>query len=281
MPSESRTPTEPTLEELSALIDDELDAGAQARVAEHVAECADCQARLDGLRQTAHAVRALPMETPPRAFSIPAQSHKPFRWAPVGWLGGAAAALLVIALGIQNLHFSPASSPTSGSSANYNAASSARKSTGGSGVAPLAAPAASAPGQQFDSQAGSASPNRSTVVDPSNGSRRMILGTDSASYSPTGRMTVSIQLQGSPTTSTNSADQGLTLTLVRGGSGVALNPVGVISWNGTPIFGGTYYLGSLPLTAPRPGSYELIATWVIPDGSGRALQASVPIEIAS
>ena len=279
MPSEPRTPTEPTLEELSALIDDELDAGAQARVAEHVAGCADCQARLDGLRQTAHAVRALPMETPPRAFSIPAQSHKPFRWAPVGWLGGAAAALLVIALGIQNLHFSPAISPTAGSSANYNAASSARKSTGGSGVAPLAAPAASVPGQQFDSQR-SAPANGSTVADPSNGSRRMILGTDGASYSNNGRMYVSIQLQGSPSTSTSSADQGLTLTLFRNGVGVALNPVGVISWNGTPIFGGTYDLGTLPLTEPRSGAYELIATWVIPDGSGRVLQASVPIQIA-
>jgi hypothetical protein len=279
MPSEPRTPTEPTLEELSALIDDELDAGAQARVAEHVAGCEDCQARLDGLRQTAHAVRALPMETPPRAFSIPAEVHKPFRWAPVGWLGGAAAALLVIALGIQNLHL-PAASPTSGSTASYNGASSARKSTGGSGVAPLAAPAASAPGQQFDSQAGNASGNGSTVVDPSNGSRRMILGTDGASYSRNGRMHVSIQLQGSPSTSTNSGDQGLTLTLVRGGSGVALNPVGVISWNGTPIFGGTYDLGTLPLSEPRSGDYELIATWVIPDGSGRVLQASAPIEIA-
>ena len=93
-------------------------------------------------------------------------------------------------------------------------------------------------------------------------------------------MHVSIQLQGSPSTSTNSGDQGLTLTLVRGGSGVALNPVGVISWNGTPIFGGTYGLGTLPLSEPRSGDYELIATWVIPDGSGRVLQASVPIQIA-
>jgi len=279
MPSEPRTPAEPTLEELSALIDDELDAGAHARVAGHVAGCEDCQARLDGLRQTAHAVRALPMETPPRAFSIPAEVHKPFRWAPVGWLGGAAAAFLVIALGIQNLHFSPASSPTSASTENYNGASSARKSTGGSGAAPLTAPAAPAPGQQFDSQAGTAPANGSTVVDSSNASRRMILGSDGASYSANGRMSVSIQLQGSPSMSTNSADQGLTLTLVHNGNGVALNPVGVISWNGTPIFGGTYALGSLPLSDPRAGDYELIATWVIPDGSGRVLQASVPIRM--
>ena len=54
---------EPTVEELSAFIDNELDAYAQSRVAAHVAGCPGCQVRLDGLRQTAHAVRALPMET--------------------------------------------------------------------------------------------------------------------------------------------------------------------------------------------------------------------------
>src|SRR5207245_10061661 len=131
--------------------------------------------------------------------------------------------------GTSNLNFPAGTGLTSGSTPIYNGASSARKSTGGSGVAPLAAPATSALDQQFDSRAGSASANASTVVDPSNGSRRMILGTDATSYSKSGRMTVSIQLPGSPSSSTNSSDQGLTLTLVRNGVGVALNPVGVIS----------------------------------------------------
>jgi Putative zinc-finger len=278
MLSEPRNPGEPTLDELSALIDNELDPVAKARVAEHVAGCHDCQARLEGLRQTAHAVRALPMETPPRSFTIPAKTRQPFRWAPAGWVGSAAVALLVVAFGIHNLHVG-AGTPTSGSTASYNGAAPARKSTGGSGAAPLAAPAASANAQQFDSQAGSASAQSSTVTDPINGSRRMILGTDAGSYSPGGRIRVSIQLFGSPSTSTSSADQGLTLTLVRHGVGVALNPVGVISWNGTPIFGGTYDLASLPLSEPRAGDYELLATWLIPDGSGRVLQASVPIKI--
>ncbi|TMF51484.1 MAG: hypothetical protein E6I24_02140, partial [Chloroflexi bacterium] len=123
MPGEPRVPTEPTLEELSALIDNELDAGAQARVAEHVAGCQECQARLDRLRQTAHAIRGLPMETPPRSFTIPAQRRQAWRWAPVGWLGGAAAALLVIAFGVQLLR-SPAGVPSSGTSMNYGASSS-------------------------------------------------------------------------------------------------------------------------------------------------------------
>jgi negative regulator of sigma E activity len=277
MPSEPRTPTEPTLEELSALIDNELDSGAQARVAEHIAGCPDCQARLDGLRQTAHAVRALPMETPPRAFSIPAERRKSFRWAPVGWAGSAAVAVLVVAFGIQNLHFSPVgSASTAASTSNYNAQTSASKSIGHSGAAPLAPPAAAVPGQQFDART---STDALTVPEVSSGSRRLILGTDGASYSTNGRMTVGIQLQGSPSKSTNSGDQGLTLMLVRNGVGVALQPVGVVGNNGTPIFGGTYDLASLPLAEPRAGDYELIATWVLPDGSGRVLQASVPIKI--
>jgi len=279
MPSEPRVPTEPTLEELSAFIDNELDAAAQARVAEHVAGCHDCQARLDGLRQTAHAIRGLPMETPPRTFTIPAQHRQARRWAPVGWIGSGAVALLLIVIGIQNLHLPAGPSATSGSTSTISGglAANAPATPSQKGAAePLAAPAASSP--QYDSQFRAAAANASTVVDPNNGSRRMILGTDAASYSKNGRMTVSIQLQGSPSTSTNSRDQGLTLTLVRNGAGVALNPVGVISWNGTPIFGGTYDLARLPLAGP--GDYRLEATWVIPDGSGRVLQASVPIQIA-
>ncbi|MEA2667775.1 MAG: putative zinc-finger, partial [Chloroflexota bacterium] len=66
MPSEPRVPTEPTLDELSAYLDHELDEDAKARVAQHVAGCAECQARLDGLRQASYAIRALPMETPTR-----------------------------------------------------------------------------------------------------------------------------------------------------------------------------------------------------------------------
>jgi anti-sigma factor RsiW len=276
MPTEPRIPVEPTLEELSSYLDHELDAATQARVAEHVAGCADCTRRLSGLRETIHAVRALPMETPKRTFTIPAQRRQSFRWAPAGWVGSAAVALLIIGLGIQNLHLPASTSPTSGSS---NGASSARKSAEGSGVAPLAAPAASGPGQQFDSQAGTASANASTLVDPRNGSRRIILGTESASYAKNAQVHVTIQLEGSPSTSTNSSDQGLTLMLLRNGAGVALHPVGVISRNGTPIFGGTYDLAGLPLAEPRSGDYQLEATWVIPDGSGSVLQVDVPLRI--
>jgi len=277
MPGEPRVPTEPTLEELSALIDNELDAGAQARVAEHVAGCQECQARLDRLRQTAHAIRGLPMETPPRSFTIPAQRRQAWRWSPVGWIGSAAVALLLIAVGIQNLHL-PAGPTATGSTSTVSGGLAYGTAQGQKGaVAPLAAPAPST--QQFDSQSRGSATNGATVVDPTNSSRRLVLDTDSTSYPATGRMRVTAQLIGSPSTSLNSANQGLTLTLVRNGLGVALNPVGVESWNGTPIFGGWYDLAGFPLSAPRAGDYRLEATWVIPDGSGRVLQTSVPIRL--
>jgi anti-sigma factor RsiW len=275
MPSDPRVPTEPTLEELSAFIDHELDAAEQTRVAEHVAGCAACQARLDGLRQTAHAVRSLPMETPPRTFTIPAQRPS-FRWAPVGWIGSAAVAVLLIAVGIQQLHLP--GSPTNGASTSTVSGGLAFGPGNQKGAAaPVAPPTALT--QQYDSQSRAAVGNATTIVDPTNSSRRLVLDTDSSSYAANGRMRVMVQLVGSPSTSLNSGDQGLTVTLVRNGQGVALKPVGVESWNGTPIFGGWYDLAGLPLSSPRGGDYRLEATWVIPDGSGRVLQASVPVQL--
>src|SRR2546427_7741430 len=282
MPSEPRSPAEPSLEELSAYLDHELDAATQARVADHVAGCAACTGRLDALRETIHALRGLPMETPPRAFRIPVESRKPFRWAPLGWVGSAAVALLIIGVGIQNLHLHLSVGPTatSGSSSTSSgglAYAPATRSQNGA-LAPLAAPAAST--QQFDAQSSRAATNAATVLDPSNSSRRLVLDTDKTTYPANGRMRVTVQLIGSPSASLNSGDQGLTLTLVRSGQGVALNPVGVESFNGTPIFGGWYDLASFPLSGPRAGDYRLETTWVIPDRSGPGVQMSVPVRIA-
>src|SRR5258708_6602833 len=137
MPSEPRVPTEPTLEELSAYLDHELDGDARTRIAEHVAGCAGCQARLDGLRQTAYAIRALPMETPPRTFAIPTKRRESTRWAPVaGWIGGVAAAMLIIVIGVTHVPFHTLATSTTGSTSPVS---------GGFGAAPLsqgAAPAA-------------------------------------------------------------------------------------------------------------------------------------------
>jgi anti-sigma factor RsiW len=278
MPSEPRAPNEPTLEELSAYLDHELDDDAKARVAEHVAGCADCQARLDGLRQTAYAIRALPMETPPRTFTIPAKRRESFRWTPVaGWIGGVAAATLIIVVGVPHLPLHPTNTASSTSTISGGLAYGSGTQKGA--AAPVAAPGVSSNDQLFNGQAATASHNAATVADAVNNSRRLVLDTDRASYTTTGRMMVSVQLIGSPATSLNSGDQGLTLTLVHNGVGVALNPIGVESSNGTPVFGGWYDLASLRLSEPRPGDYRLEATWVIPDGSGRVLQASVPVTI--
>src|SRR5438552_10451315 len=247
MPSEPRTPAEPTLEELSAYLDHELDSAAEARVADHVAACDECRARLDGLRETAHAIRALPMETPPRRFTIPEQRRRGWRWAPAGWIGSAAVALLLIAVGIQNLHLPAAPIATSGSfstSSGGLANAPATLSEKGA-VAPFSAPGP-AP-QQFDAHSAGAATTAGTAVDPSNSSRRLVLDTDKTSYATNGRMLVTVQLIGSPSTSLNSGDQGLTLILVRNGQGVVLRPVGVESWNSTPIFRGWYALPGSPL----------------------------------
>ena len=263
MPSEPRIPAEPTQEELSAFLDHELDSATQARVADHVAGCDECRARLDGLRETAHAIRALPMETPPRTFTVPEQRRRTWRWAPAGWIGSAAVALLLIAVGIQNLHLPAGSTATSGSStANRGGLANAPATRSEKGaLAPLSAPAPST--QQYDAQSSGAAANAATVLDPSNGSRRLVLDTDKTSYATNGQMLVTVQL-----------------ILVRNGQGVALRPVGVESVNGTPIFGGWYDLASFPLSAPSAGDYRLEATWLIPDGSGRVLQTSVPVRIA-
>ena len=280
MPSEPRTPPEPTLEELSAYLDHELDAPTQTRVGDHLAGCDECRARLEGLRETANAIRGLPTETPPRRFTIPEQRRQAWRWAPAGWIGSAAVALLLIAVGIQNLHLPAGPTATTGSTGTNSgglAFAPAPRSEKGA-VAPLSAPSRST--QQNDGQSAVAAANAGTVLDSRNSARRLVLDTDRTSYATNGRMLVTVQLIGSPSTSLQSTDQGLTLTLVRNGQGVALHPVGVEGFNGTPIFGGWYDLASFPLSEPRAGDYRLEATWLMPDGSGRVLQSSVPVQIA-
>jgi len=273
MPNKPRT--EPTLEELSAFLDHELESAEQARVAEHVASCADCQLRLDGLRQAAHALRALPSETPPRTFSIPAAAPRGSRnWAPVGWIGGGAAAMFLVIVGVQHLHF-PAGTTASTTSAGSAYQQQQPAPQGGFGAA--------APSQNLDAQkAIAAYPNGTTVADSMNNGRKLVIGSDSPIYATNGTMRVRVILQGSPSSSIDANAQGLSLILVRNGSGVTLGKlVGVSSYNGTPVFGGTYALSGLPLSDPRPGDYTLVASWVIPDGTGRVLQASIPVKITS
>src|ERR1700694_2893342 len=188
MPSEPRITTEPPLEELSAYLDHELDAGAQARVAEHVAGCAECTRRLNGLRETVSAVRALPMETPNRTFTIPSERRQSFRWAPVGWLGGAAAALLIIVVGVNQLHGPGSALGTALTSrgANVPAAGLSRPE-----VAPL-----NRSNQYAAADAQKLSSNFTAVVDPPHSSRSLTVGTDARSYSATGVIALHVTTNG-------------------------------------------------------------------------------------
>lgn len=261
MPSEPRTPTEPTLEELSAYLDHELDADAQARVADHVAGCAECQLRLDGLRETAYAVRGLPMETPARPFTIPAQRRESFRWAPVGWIGGVAAAFLVVAFGVTQLH-GPA-----GSTASTSAGFAEHKA---------AAPApglAQGQADQYAAGAARSSVNSTTVVDPRNPSRTLTLATNAASYSSSGTVMVELRLSGLPPSRTAL----VSLLLERNGFAVLL-PTGSAPLDASG-YKGTYQLANLALPNPVAGSYTLIAIEWLPDNA--ELVARLPITIGS
>lgn len=271
MPSDPRASTEPTLEELNAYVDHELDDAARVRVEQHLATCADCHTRVDGLRQTAHAVRALPMETPPRRFTVPEQRQQSFRWSPVGWLGGAAAALLVIALGIHQLYGLGGTTTTAGSTA-FNAAAPASKSAQSA--------AAQLPGgsqaTQLDRSGAAAAANQASVIDPRNGARRLSVMTDAKIYPVNGSLVVTGRVNSD---SHVNLDQ-LRLVLRRGSYGVQL---------GTPIessasptsfaFQASYSLGALALPDPRTGSYTLTVIWSASDGSGATLIAELPVTI--
>ena len=273
MPSEPRIPTEPTLEELSAYLDHELDDDARARVAQHVAGCADCQARLDGLRETAFAIRALPMETPPRTFTIPAKPRESFRWAPVaGWIGGVAAAMLIIVVGVTHLPMQPAGMATSNSPVSGGL---------GQGAAPLtnkgaAAPAASPNTLQADSARAFAARGGVTVTDPRNDARHLSLAVNAPTYAPDGWMVVDGELSGDPSSNVGQ----IHLLLRRGSYGVELpQPQQTYTNPGRIGFEGTYSIAALRLPNPVPGNYTLTATWTASDGSGVTLIAELPVTI--
>ena len=58
-------------EQLSALLDNQLDAQERAALEAHLRDCAECQAELASLRQTRAVLRALPQPALPRNFTLP------------------------------------------------------------------------------------------------------------------------------------------------------------------------------------------------------------------
>ena len=268
MPSERRIPAEPTLEELSAYLDHELDVATQARVADHVAGCAECTRRLDGLRETVHAVRALPMETPARTFTIPAQRRQAFAWAPVGWVGGAAAALLIIVVGVTQLHgpASPLGTALTSRAAPTSAAGQSRPA-----VAPL-----DRSNEYGAAAAQKLSNNATTVVDPSNPSRSLTIGTDAKSYSATGVMGLHVTTNGLSAAEGSSVRLFLKRDTGQGGYGVRLAPPSKEST--FPFnYDAAYSIPQMQLQAPVEGTYTLQVEIDLSDHS--ALVARLPLTI--
>ncbi len=264
---------EPQLEELSAYLDHELTGSARQELESHLAGCETCRRRLDALKATVQAVRGLPLETPARTFTIPAQRRQAVRWEPLAWVGGlAAAALLVVGIGLWS-NRGGASSPslTAGGSLSLT---QPRVGTGATTQADRAAAAA----PRFEG------PNQVTVSDSRNPSRTLALSTDAKTYGHSSQgMAVQVAVEGVPQVAgANVLDQGqVRLFLVRGGSGIEL-PLGACSVSSTTGRGGCSGIDSfsaLALPSPRAGAYQLLAMWSIPDGSGTILVAELPVEL--
>lgn len=272
---------EPNLEDLSAYVDQELTGIARQELEAHLQTCETCRRRLDAVRQTVSAVKALPIEVPPRAFTIPPQRQQRKATAGWAWAGGAlaAACLLVVAtIGYANLPH-------------------------GGGAATTAARPQSAQGGAADRYAAPGY-NAKTVTDPQNPSRQLTLTTgEGAAYlaapaqgtastsqgSPahvpaSGSLQVGLILQGVPgdAAPTSLSDARVRISLSRPGYEVFLTKPETFSAsrdNGAVRIAATYRLSSVGLPTPAAGDYTLRATWPGPNGSAVVLVAEVPITI--
>ena len=61
-------------EQLSALLDNELDEQERAELEAHLPTCAECRAELESLQRTRALVRALPQPALPRSFALPLEA---------------------------------------------------------------------------------------------------------------------------------------------------------------------------------------------------------------
>ena len=91
-----------TMEELLAVRDGEGTAAAL----QHVEGCPACRAEVDRLHQVAAALRALPVQRPPRdrwpeVRAVAAGAKRRRRWVATGWMSLAAAAALAVVVGIK------------------------------------------------------------------------------------------------------------------------------------------------------------------------------------
>jgi anti-sigma factor RsiW len=276
---------EPKLEDLSAYVDQELTGTARQELEAHLQTCETCRRRLDALRQTVSAVKAMPTEAPPRPFTIPPQRQQRKATTGWAWAGGALAAaclLIVVSIGFANL-------PHGGGTAT----TAARPATAQGGAADHFA----APGF-----------NSTTVTDPQNPSRQLTLGTGMATtlssdqsqkgtaasqaapapaYVPAnGLLQVDLVLRGMPgdAVPTSLNDAHLRISLSRPGYEVFLTkPESFTATreSGAVRIAASYRLSSIGLPNPAAGDYTLRATWQGPDGSAVVLVAEVPVTITA
>jgi anti-sigma factor RsiW len=258
--------TEPTQDQLSAYVDNELDGSERSQLDAHLATCSTCRSRLDALRQTVSALRALPMETPPRAFAVPAQRRQSLRWAPIGWAGSAVAAVLVVAFGISQLHPGVSGASTA-SSSNYSPVRGA--------VAPMTkAPNGAFAPDHAASVAGRAvlAGQQVTVTAPGTPSRSLTVSTDARTYPANGVLTVRVNQQGL----TGAEASTVRLLLTRDGYAVRLEAP--TNQAGFPMaFDASYSITGMPLPTPRDGSYVLQVTVDLANGSSLVAQLSIAI----
>jgi hypothetical protein len=258
---------EPQLEELSAYLDHELPGAQRQELESHLAGCETCRRRLESLRQTVHAVGALPSEVPPRAFTIPPQRAQRSRLTPAGWAAGLTAAAvlgLVVLVALTSPH-------GGGGTAGGTALQFQR-------AAPQASKAAGNPDELSAAPAYKALQNETSVANTAKEAMR--IGTDSTSYRPGGTMTVRVVLEGSPVQPPSSSDAGVQLLLVSASAGSngpgRILPAMDLDQRSSA---GTLYQRAYPVSALGLGSgdYRLIAIWTPPNRSDDVLVAEVRI----
>jgi predicted anti-sigma-YlaC factor YlaD len=275
----SKPEIEPTLEELSSYLDHELGPTDQTRVAEHVATCATCQERLAGLRQATYAIRGLPMESPPRSFANVLPRQRQWRWAPVGWVGSAAVAVVLLGIGLTHL---PAGEAETASNTAIHANSGGGNVSGGLAYGagqPVPAAGLAAPLDESKSAAAAHAQslvNSTTVSDPRTASRSLTLAADATSYTTSGAINVRTATRGLSVDEANSIRLWLTRDDGKGGYAIGMArptnlPRNASGWDAV------YPISQMPLPAPVAGSYRLEAVVQLADGS--ALIAYLPVTI--
>jgi Putative zinc-finger len=270
MPNDPRLIDEPTLDDLSAYLDHELEPSTQARIADHIAGCADCRARLDGLRQTAYAIRGLPMESPPRSVTLPAPTtRRAPSWAPVGWIASGAAATLLVVFGLSQLHL-----PAGGSLTTAGSQAGSGSSTSVNEVAPLSQSYQYAPG----AAAARSANDQASVNDPRDSSRSLTVATSASAYPASGILSIRVATGGLTSQEASSARILLVKNAGKGGYAVKLGPP--TSASGYPFtYDASYSIPEMQLPSPAAGSYTLQVTVQLSGGS--VLIASLPLTITS